>query len=113
MGLMSSQAASELDSAPAGVGQTTAAAHVLAQMLDLTQAHHLRDDMMRLSAEAAVVLDASAVERMSTPCAQILLATARGAAAANKTFKITQASEIFRTAIADLGLQAEFSNWME
>jgi hypothetical protein len=50
---------------------------------------------------------------MSTPCAQILLAAARAAQAARKPFKIRNGSETFRTAIADLGLEAEFSNWIE
>lgn len=88
-------------------------AHLLPQMLDLVQAMHLRDDMMRLVAADSILLDAAAVERMSTPCAQILLAAARAAAASRKPFKITKASETFRTAIADLGLESEFSNWME
>ena len=93
----------------AGVG----GAHLLPQMLDLVQAMQLRDDMMRLVGADSVLLDAGAVERMSTPCAQILLAAARAAGASRKPFKITNASETFRTAIADLGLDSEFSNWME
>jgi anti-anti-sigma regulatory factor len=87
--------------------------HLLPQMLDLVQATHLRDDMMRLAGAGGLLLDASAVERMSTPCAQVLLAAARAAQASKESFKITNASETFRTAIAELGLQSEFSNWME
>jgi chemotaxis protein CheX len=94
---------------PAGVCR----AHVLPQMLDLVQANHLRDDMIGLADRDIILLDAEAVERMSTPCVQILLAAARGAQAARKPFKIRNASETFRTAIADLGLEAEFSNWIE
>jgi chemotaxis protein CheX len=89
------------------------AVHLLPQMLDLVQANHLRDDMMRLVDMDSILLDAGAVERMSTPCAQILLAAARAAQAARKTFKIRNGSETFRMAIADLGLEAEFSNWIE
>jgi chemotaxis protein CheX len=87
--------------------------HLLPQMLDLVQATHLRDDMVRLVDMDRILLDAGEVERMSTPCAQILLATARAAQSARKSFKIRNASETFRTAIADLGLEAEFSNWIE
>lgn len=87
--------------------------HALSQMLDLVQATHLRDDMMRLARGEDIQLDAAAVERMSTPCAQVLLATGRAAQASKKSFKIINASETFRTAIADLGLQSEFGKWMD
>ncbi|MGJ4891869.1 STAS domain-containing protein [Bradyrhizobium sp. HKCCYLRH3099] len=88
-------------------------AYVLPQMLDLTQASQLRDEMVRLASAGDIVLDASGVERMSTPCVQILLAAARGAGAAHKSFKITQASELFRTAVTELGLGDELDHWME
>lgn len=87
--------------------------HTLPQMLDLVQATHLRDDMVRLVGADELELDAAAVERMSTPCVQVLLAAGRAAQASKKTFKIINASEIFRTAIADLGLQSEFGKWMD
>jgi chemotaxis protein CheX len=86
--------------------------HGLPQILDLTQARELRDRMLTLLATGTVVLDASAVDRMSTPCAQVLLATGRAADAADARFQIVNASHVFRTALADLGLQSEFSNWM-
>ncbi|NVN84911.1 MAG: STAS domain-containing protein [Rhodopseudomonas sp.] len=81
-------------------------------MLDLPQAKGLKDDLIRLLAEGAVVLDAGAVERMSTPSAQVLLAAGRAADAAGLEFQIVNASEVFQTALADLGLQAEFKNWV-
>ncbi|MGJ5179360.1 STAS domain-containing protein [Bradyrhizobium oligotrophicum] len=99
--------------ADSGATDDAQVAHVLSSMLDLTQAAHLRDEMVRIAGRGGIVLDASGVERMSTPCVQILLAAARGAQAANKPFKITQASELFLTALAELGLQDEFDNWME
>jgi anti-anti-sigma regulatory factor len=88
------------------------AANLLPQILDFTQAHPLRDTMAALLSGDELTLDASAVERMSTPCAQVLLATGRAAAAAGASFKIINASDAFRTALADLGLQDEFSSWM-
>ncbi len=100
-------------STPGAADGQQATAHALPQMLDLTQAVQLRDEMIRLVNAGDVALDASGVERMSTPCVQILLAAGRGARAANRSFKITQASELFKTAIADLGLRNEFENWME
>jgi anti-anti-sigma regulatory factor len=84
----------------------------LPQVLDLTQAQNLRETMAaRLNGEP-LVLDASAVERMSTPCAQLLLAAGRAANLAGSPFQIIDASDVFRAALADLGLQAEFKNWM-
>ena len=86
--------------------------HALPQILDLTEAQNLRDSMIRASAEHSIVLDASGVERMSTPCIQVLLAAGRAAEISRKPFKIVNASDVFRSAIDDLGLHAEFSNWM-
>jgi chemotaxis protein CheX len=86
--------------------------HALPQILDLTEAQNLRDSMIRASAERSIVLDASSVERMSTPCIQVLLGAGRAADVSRKPFKIVNASDVFRSAIDDLGLHAEFSNWM-
>lgn len=93
---------------PAGACES----HALPQILDLTEAHNLRDNMIRLCGEPGILLDASGVERMSTPCVQVLLAAGRAAEVSRKSFKIVKASDVFRAAIADLGLQAEFRNWM-
>jgi anti-anti-sigma regulatory factor len=84
----------------------------LPQVLDLVQARELRDDMVRLLAQGTLVLDAGAVERMSTPSLQVLLAAGRAADDAGGGFQIVNASEGFRAAVADLGLEAEFKNWM-
>jgi anti-anti-sigma regulatory factor len=93
-------------------GQASAgASNTLPQVLDLTQAQNLRDSMTTLLADGALVLDASEVERMSTPCAQVLLATGRAADLAGSSFQIINVSDVFRSALADLGLQAEFKNW--
>ncbi|MBV9561027.1 MAG: STAS domain-containing protein [Bradyrhizobium sp.] len=86
--------------------------HALPEMLDLAQAESLRKGMLNLLQRRDILLDASAVQRMSTPCVQILLAAGRSAQAVQKPYKITNASDVFRAAIADLGLQSEFSNWM-
>ena len=88
------------------------AGSLLPQILDFTQAQPLRDSMAALLGADTLLLDASAVERMSTPCAQVLLATGRAAASAGASFRILNASDAFRTALADLGLQPEFKNWM-
>jgi anti-anti-sigma regulatory factor len=84
----------------------------LPQLLDIVQATGLRDDMVRLLAQGALTLDAGVVERMSTPSAQVLLAAGRAADAAGSGFQIINASDVFRSALADLGIEAEFRNWM-
>ena len=92
--------------------RASTASHCLAQVLDLTQARVLRENMMALLQNGAMVLDAGAVERMSTPCVQVLLAAGYAAAAANSRFQIVNASDSFRAALADLGLQSQFTDWM-
>ncbi len=86
---------------------------MLPQVLDMIQATPLRTLLAELVVGTPLVLDASEVERMSTPCAQVLLATGRAATSAGLPFRIRNASGAFQTAIADLGLQADFTNWMD
>jgi anti-anti-sigma regulatory factor len=81
-------------------------------VLDIVQAGELRDDMIRLLAQGSLLIDAGAVERMSTPTLQILLAAGRAAESSACGFQIVSASEAFRAAVADLGLEAEFKNWV-
>jgi chemotaxis protein CheX len=84
----------------------------LPQILDLTAAKPLHDSLAAMLGDHTIILDANAVERMSTPCAQVLLAAGR-ACSLGGSFRIVRASAVFQTAIADLGLQSEFSEWME
>lgn len=86
---------------------------MLPQTLDLTWAKSLRETLAELLVEKSVLIDAGAVERMSTPCAQVLLAAGRTAASTRTPFRILNASAVFRAALADLGLQPEFSKWMD
>jgi chemotaxis protein CheX len=94
------------------VSERASGPHGLPQVLDLTEARSLRDDMMALLRSGAIMLDAGAVERMSTPCAQVLLAAGQAAEAANCQFQIVNASDCFQAAVVDLGLQSQFTNWM-
>ena len=90
-----------------------AAVSGLPQILDLTFAKTLHGDLKDLFGSRAVTLDAAAVERMSTPCAQVLLAAGRAAASSGISFRILNATSVFRSAIADLGLEHAFSDWMD
>jgi len=87
-------------------------AHQLPPVLDIVQAQGLRDDMVRLLQGGAMVLDAGAVERMSTPCAQVLMAAGRAAATSGSRLQIVNCSTVFVSALADLGLQTEFKDWV-
>lgn len=82
--------------------------------LDLLAAVPLKE---RLAAEAdrggRVELDASMVERLSTPCAQILISAARTLAERGDPLVLTGASEAFTVAIADLGLEQSWQRWVE
>jgi hypothetical protein len=60
----------------------------LPQILDLTCAKPLCDRMAALLAECGPILDASAVQRMSTPSVQLLLAAGRAAISAGISFRI-------------------------
>ena len=80
--------------------------------LDLTAARELRERLVAMLSCNGIVLDMNAVDRMSTPCVQVLLAAGRSADAAKVSFQIVDASDAFRAAIADLGLETQFCNWM-
>jgi chemotaxis protein CheX len=80
--------------------------------LDLTAARELRERLVAMLAGNGIVLDMSAVDRMSTPCMQVLLAAGRSADAAKVSFQIVDASDAFRAAVADLGLETQFCNWV-
>ncbi len=95
-----------------GAAAALPAPMILPDVLDLPAAQPLRDRLAQSIGGGAVEVDAATVERMSTPCAQVLLAAARAADAASTTFKIVNCSDAFRMALADLGLAAEFAKWM-
>ncbi|WP_431204584.1 STAS domain-containing protein [Bradyrhizobium betae] len=92
--------------------EPVAGGHRLPSQLDLTAARQLQDDIRSRLASGAVVLDAGAVDRLSTPCVQILLAAGLAAASADVSFRIANASEVFTTAVVELGLETQFRNWM-
>jgi chemotaxis protein CheX len=94
------------------VSETADGRYRVPATLDLTAARDLRERLVAMLSGRDVVLDASAVERMSTPCMQVLLAAGRSADAAKVSFQIVDASDAFRAAVADLGLEKPFCNWV-
>ncbi|HLT77053.1 MAG TPA: STAS domain-containing protein [Ferrovibrio sp.] len=58
-----------------------------------------------------IVIDASAVDRLSTPCVQILLSAAQHMEQHNIPFVIRSPSDAFVTAFDDLGLFSFLMKW--
>src|SRR5689334_5623792 len=73
----------------------------LPRMLDLPYAKMLRDLLLARLAVGNLILDATAVEWLSTPCAQVLLAAGRAANAAGARFLIDGSSDALRQALSD------------
>lgn len=78
---------------------------VLPASLDLPQADALFRAVSAALAEGGLMLDGAAVERVSTPCLQILAAAAAAAASRGQAFRLHHASDVLRSAIDDLGLR--------
>jgi chemotaxis protein CheX len=100
------------DESITSVSGTGGGRYSLPATLDLTAARDVRERLVAMLSGSGVVLDMSSVDRMSTPCMQVLLAAGRSADAAKVPFQIVDASDAFRAAVADLGLETQFSNWM-
>lgn len=83
-----------------------ATAAKLASSLDLTAAEPLLRQLRDALRDGAVLLDGADVERASTPCLQVLAATAIAARKGDLPFRILGASPVLAAAIADLGLAA-------
>jgi len=80
------------------------AALPLPASLDLTAALPLCEALRTLLEEGAMRLDARDVERISTPCLQVLAAAASSARARGIAFRLERASVVLAEAITDLGL---------
>jgi len=84
----------------------------LPAVLDLLAAEGLREAIR----ETAVLggrleIDAAQVERMSTPCIQVLVAGGRALNAAGVVPLIDQPSDAFMNGFYDLGLALELADW--
>jgi chemotaxis protein CheX len=73
--------------------------------LDLTLADTLHHSLLeRIANERPLAIDGSEVERVSTPCVQLLVAASASARAHGLPFRIVSASQILSDAARDLGL---------
>lgn len=85
---------------------------LLGAVLDIRSAAPLRDGLLNaIRLGKPVLVDARQVERMSTPCVQVLLAAGRSAEASNGRIVLTQASDNFVAAFSDLGLFGSLMSW--
>lgn len=74
--------------------------YALPAILDAVAAAPLRQTLLELQAHP-LAIDASQVERLSTPSLQVLMAAAVSWKAAGQNFEITHESEVF-TSVRDL-----------
>jgi len=56
-----------------------------------------------------ILLDGSRVERISTPCIQILIAALKSAEARGTRFRLSNPSNVLAEALVDLGLEQIFA----
>ena len=84
----------------------------LGPVLDIRAAGPLRDGLQKaLKRGKPIVLDAAQVDRLSTPCIQVLLAAGKTAEAGGGRIQLAQASDAFVAAFSDLGLFAALMSW--
>jgi anti-anti-sigma regulatory factor len=78
----------------------------LPQSLELIAAEPLcRKLQDKLHSARPILLDGSRVERISTPCLQILVAASKSAQARGVSFELRSPSKVLLDALADLGLE--------
>ncbi len=77
--------------------------------LDLAAADSLCRALNAALAEGGITAEGAQVERVSTPCLQVLAAAATTARMRRQPFRLTNPSDVLRSAIADLGLHQVLS----
>lgn len=78
---------------------------ILPAMLDMQSCSQLYQDLTEgLSVQQQIVLDASGIERITTPAIQLILAAAVTAQSKAKQVMISRPASVFMLAMEDLGL---------
>lgn len=84
----------------------------LPSVLNLGVAESLREQFVEQSIqETSIVIDASEVETITTPCIQVLLAADRAMEEAGGSLTLKLSSPAFQAAFQDLGLNVIFEKW--
>jgi anti-anti-sigma regulatory factor len=85
---------------------------LLPEYLDLTAAEELRSRILDVAAAAdGLVLDASSVEVLTSPCVQILVSASATLSGDGKQMQLRAPSAAFRSAMEDLGLGPILEQW--
>jgi anti-anti-sigma regulatory factor len=84
----------------------------LGPVLDIRAAAGLREGLQKaLKRGKPVIIDAAQVDRLSTPCIQVLLAAGKSAEGGTGRIVLAQTSDAFVAAFSDLGLFANLMSW--
>lgn len=84
----------------------------LPEVLTITAAPDLKNLLLNmLDTSSGLNIDAKNVERITTPCVQILIAAANMCAADGKSFKLISPSPAFSDALTMLGLSSYLQSW--
>jgi len=79
---------------------------LLPAVLDLAAAEELSRTLVGRLTEGGIEIEGSAVERVATPCLQVLAAAAASARGQHHPFRLCRPSAALQAAISDLGLDA-------
>jgi len=86
----------------------------LPAVIDIAGAAELRQTLLtRIDVGALSSIDAAAVERITTPGVQLLIAAARSCERLGQPFHLSHASEAVTAAFADLGLETFLDSWRQ
>jgi anti-anti-sigma regulatory factor len=84
----------------------------LANNVDQTYAQQLLEEILaNMDAQSSFTINASAVERIGTPGAQVLMAFHQYCREHNLKIKIEKPSQQFKSAFQDLGLDEYVQEW--
>lgn len=84
----------------------------LPRELDLLAAESLKDSLLaELDHGEGILLDAADVERVSTPCIEVLVAAHKTSVVSGQAFYISNSSQVLIDAFSALGLDEQFNSW--
>ena len=86
----------------------------LLPILDMSASDEFLDVMKAcVSAQNSIILDGEDVQRVSTPCVQVMLGAAKTVEDAGGSFTIKNMSSDFERALRELGLAEYIDKWSE
>lgn len=85
----------------------------LGQSMDIGHVERMFLEIRKYVADTKLkrIIDASEVERITTPCIQVLISTSNISEAEGVEFSVLNPSEAFCLAMQDLGLSKELNDW--